>query len=129
VETAFDHLKTTMKMDVLHCQTVEGVLKELTMFVLVYNLVRMTMLEAGTSARSRSRPNQLCGRSPLASHRATFRGPSQTERDSTPQRSPGTPLCQTARQKIPPAYLASQPLTTTSAPTTTTSTIYDLAPK
>jgi len=46
IETAFDHLKTTMKMDVLHCQTVDGVLKELTMFVLVYNLVRMTMLEA-----------------------------------------------------------------------------------
>ena len=46
IETAFGHLKTTMKMDVLHCQTVQGVLKELTMFVLVYNLVRMTMLEA-----------------------------------------------------------------------------------
>lgn len=46
VETAFAHLKTTMKMDVLHCQTVQGVLKELTMFLLVYNLVRMTMLEA-----------------------------------------------------------------------------------
>ena len=46
VETAFAHLKTTMKMDVLHCQTVQGILKELTMFVLVYNLVRMTMLEA-----------------------------------------------------------------------------------
>lgn len=35
-----------MKMDVLRCQTVQGVLKELTMFLLVYNLVRMTMLEA-----------------------------------------------------------------------------------
>ena len=46
IETAFGHLKTTMKMDVLHCQTVQGVLKELTMFVLVYNLVRMTVLEA-----------------------------------------------------------------------------------
>lgn len=46
IETAFGHLKTTMKMDVLHCRTVEGVLKELTMFLLVYNLVRMTMLEA-----------------------------------------------------------------------------------
>jgi hypothetical protein len=33
-------------MDVLRCQTVRGVLKELTMFLLVYNLVRMTMLEA-----------------------------------------------------------------------------------
>jgi hypothetical protein len=46
IETAFGHIKTTMKMDVLHCQTVQGVLKELTMFVLVYNLVRMTVLEA-----------------------------------------------------------------------------------
>jgi IS5 family transposase len=46
IETAFGHLKTTMKMNVLHCQTVQGVLKELTMFVLVYNLVRMTVLEA-----------------------------------------------------------------------------------
>jgi len=46
VETCFRHLKTTLKMDVLHCQSVEGVQKELTMFLLVYNLVRMTMLEA-----------------------------------------------------------------------------------
>jgi hypothetical protein len=46
IETAFGHLKTTMKMNVLHCQTVQGVLKELTMFLLVYNLVRMTILEA-----------------------------------------------------------------------------------
>ena len=46
VETNFAHLKTTMKMDVLRCQTVPGVLKELTMFLLVYNLVRMVMLEA-----------------------------------------------------------------------------------
>ena len=45
-ETNFAHLKTTMKMDVLRCQTVVGVLKELTMFLLVYNLVRMVMLEA-----------------------------------------------------------------------------------
>ena len=46
VETNFAHLETTMKMDVLHCKTVQGVLKELTMFLLVYNLVRMVMLEA-----------------------------------------------------------------------------------
>lgn len=46
IETNFGHLKTTMKMDVLHCKTVRGVLKELAMFLLVYNLVRMTMLEA-----------------------------------------------------------------------------------
>ena len=46
IETSFGHIKTTMKMDVLRCQTVRGILKELTMFLLVYNLVRMTMIEA-----------------------------------------------------------------------------------
>lgn len=46
IETRFGQLKTTMKMDVLRCQTVRGVMKELTMFLLVYNLVRMTMQEA-----------------------------------------------------------------------------------
>jgi hypothetical protein len=30
-------------MDVLHCQTTPGVLKELTVFALVYHLVRMVM--------------------------------------------------------------------------------------
>jgi hypothetical protein len=46
VETDLRHLKTTMKMDVLHCKTVEGVQKELWMFMLVYNLVRAVMLIA-----------------------------------------------------------------------------------
>lgn len=46
VELDLRHLKTTMKMDVLHCQTVAGVMKELTMFALVYNLVRAVMHEA-----------------------------------------------------------------------------------
>lgn len=51
IETNFGHLKTTMKMDILRCQTVEGVLKELTMFVLVYNLVRLVMLAAAERQR------------------------------------------------------------------------------
>ncbi len=46
VETNLGHLKTTMGLDVLRCQTVDGVLKEAWMFVLVYNLVRLVMLEA-----------------------------------------------------------------------------------
>ena len=33
-------------MDVLHCETVAGVLKELIVFALVYNLVRLVMLAA-----------------------------------------------------------------------------------
>ena len=46
VETNLRHLKQTMKMDVLHCETVDGVLKELTLFALVYNLVRAVMCTA-----------------------------------------------------------------------------------
>jgi len=47
VETNLRHLKQTMKMDVLHCQSVAGVEKELAVFVLIYNLVRRVMEEAG----------------------------------------------------------------------------------
>jgi hypothetical protein len=43
IETSLAHLKTTMRMDVLHRKTVPGVLKELTVFAMVYNLVRMAM--------------------------------------------------------------------------------------
>lgn len=46
VETNLGHLKTTMGMDVLHCKSQEGVRKEVAVFCLVYNLVRLVMLEA-----------------------------------------------------------------------------------
>lgn len=46
IETNFDHLKTTMKMDHLKCKTPEGVIKELMVFALVYNLIRTAMVEA-----------------------------------------------------------------------------------
>ncbi len=46
VELNLRHLKTTMCMDVLKCETVEGVLKELTVYAIVYNLVRVVMAEA-----------------------------------------------------------------------------------
>jgi hypothetical protein len=46
IETCFDHLKTTMKMNQLKCETVEGVKKELAIFFAVYNLVRLAMLVA-----------------------------------------------------------------------------------
>jgi hypothetical protein len=32
-------------MDVLHCKTVAGVLKELTIFTIIYDLVRMVILQ------------------------------------------------------------------------------------
>src|SRR5262245_9463252 len=43
IETALAQLKTTMRMDVLDCKTVLRVLKELTIFAIVDNLVRMVM--------------------------------------------------------------------------------------
>jgi hypothetical protein len=46
IETNFGHVKTTMKMDVLKCKTVDGVLRELHVFALIYNLVRQVMMEA-----------------------------------------------------------------------------------
>jgi Transposase DDE domain len=46
VEINFRHIKISMKMDVLRCETVEGVLKELAVFALAYNLVRSVMVES-----------------------------------------------------------------------------------
>lgn len=46
IEVNFRHLKTTMGLEVLHCKSVAGVLKEMYMFAIAYNLVRLVMLEA-----------------------------------------------------------------------------------
>lgn len=46
IETNFGHIKTTMKMDVLKCKTVDGVLRELHVFAIIYNLVRQVMISA-----------------------------------------------------------------------------------
>jgi hypothetical protein len=46
VETNLRHLKQTMKMDVLRCKSRDGVLKELMVCAMVYNLVRVVMGEA-----------------------------------------------------------------------------------
>jgi hypothetical protein len=64
VETNLGHLKTTMKLDVLRSRSVEGVLKELAMIALVYNMVRVVMLEAasrqGVKANRISFKDALC---------------------------------------------------------------------
>jgi hypothetical protein len=46
IETNFRHMKTTMKMEHLKCKSTDGVIKELMMFALVYNLVRAAMVAA-----------------------------------------------------------------------------------
>jgi len=57
IEVNLKHLKTTMGLDVLSCKTYEGVLKELIVFSLVYNLVRVVMLEA--SRRQGVEPDRI----------------------------------------------------------------------
>lgn len=51
IETCFNHLKTTMKMNVLRCRTVAGVMKELAVYLAVYNLIRLAMLRAAARQR------------------------------------------------------------------------------
>src|SRR5271168_2465446 len=46
VEVYLRDLKITLKMDVLKCKTEGGVLKELAVFALVYNLVRSVACES-----------------------------------------------------------------------------------
>jgi hypothetical protein len=57
VETEIRHLKTTMNMEVLRSQTAQGVLKELAVFTIVYNLTRSVMLES--ARRQRADPLRL----------------------------------------------------------------------
>ena len=57
VEVDLRSLKITLGMDVLHCKTVNGVLKEMWMFALVYNLVRLVMLQA--AARQGVPPDRI----------------------------------------------------------------------
>jgi hypothetical protein len=46
IETNIRHLKMTLGMDVLKCKTLERVRKERLIFLLVYNLIRIVMLQA-----------------------------------------------------------------------------------
>jgi hypothetical protein len=46
IEVNLRHLKQTLRLDVLRCQTEAGVRKEICMLALVYNLVRLVMLKA-----------------------------------------------------------------------------------
>lgn len=57
IEVNFRHLKRTMGMEVLRCQSVEGVQKEIAAFVLAYNLARLVMLDA--AARQRVEPERI----------------------------------------------------------------------
>jgi len=46
IETQIRWLKTTMGLEQLRCQSVEGVKKELLMYLIVYNLLRLLLMHA-----------------------------------------------------------------------------------
>ena len=46
IELNIRHIKISMTMDILHCKTVDGVMKELAVFALAYNLVISVMVES-----------------------------------------------------------------------------------
>ncbi len=46
IETNLRHLKATMGMDILRCRTVDGIHRELAVFGIVYNAVRVVMIHA-----------------------------------------------------------------------------------
>lgn len=71
VETNLRLLTHTMGMEVLHCQRLLGVLKELTVLALVYTLVRVVMLAAREAARRRPRADQLPRCPAMAQRRAS----------------------------------------------------------
>ncbi len=45
IETAFAHAKTTLRMSTPRCKTADGVMKELAVYLIVYNLIRLQMLK------------------------------------------------------------------------------------
>ena len=57
VETHFAELKTTLKMRKVKSKSAQGVLKELTVYALVYNLVHLVMLQA--ARRQQVQPDRI----------------------------------------------------------------------
>jgi hypothetical protein len=57
IETNLRHLKTTLGMELLKCKSVQAVRKERLIFLLVYNLIRLVMLQA--ACRQRINVNRL----------------------------------------------------------------------
>jgi hypothetical protein len=51
------HLQQTLKLDGLRCTTLVGVMKEVQLFVVAYNLVRRVMVAAGQ--RQQAEPNRI----------------------------------------------------------------------
>jgi Transposase DDE domain len=103
VETNYKDLKITMEMDVLHCNTVGGVLKELAVFALAYNFVRSVMVK-GAGAKCTRDPNQCSEHGEVADRRRGGKG-RRRDRDqgeSADVRPSGTARQETAPEAVSP---------------------------
>lgn len=89
IETNIRHLKQTMKMNELHCQSIAGVRKELTMFAIAYNLVRMEMTHA--AAAQRIQPERISFVDALRALQARATTPAIHPRMTHDKRPPPTP--------------------------------------
>ena len=75
IETCFDHLKTTLRMNVLKCQSLGGIQRELLVYLLVYNLIRLAMLaSAAAQGRAADRISFVDAMRYLAARLAGLRG-------------------------------------------------------
>jgi hypothetical protein len=88
VETHFAQLKTTLKMRRVKSQTPQGVLKELTVYALVYNLVHAVMLQAALSPGCDPGSDQLHRHAALAAQRFVRGGIAKIAGQSAPTRPP-----------------------------------------
>ena len=87
VEEHLKALKQTMKMDVLKCMTVDGVLKELTMYAVAYNLVRVTMCQAAGRQGVGGGPGEFHRRTAVANGAEAGSGDAGVGRQSVASRA------------------------------------------
>jgi hypothetical protein len=87
VELCFRNIKTTLGLDVLHCQSPELIEKEICLQAIAYNLIRALMLEAAWTYN-------------VSLERLSFKGTVDTLRQWTPLLSPSLFAFKHARQEL-----------------------------
>jgi hypothetical protein len=90
-------IKTTMGMDILRCKTPDMVHKELAIYLIAYNLLRLTMLEAAQDCK-------------MPFERLSFKGTLATLRQWAPHFAAAGPRARRALWTRLLSYLAADPL-------------------
>ena len=104
IETCFNHLKTTMRANVLRCKSANGVMKELAMMLIAYNMIRLLMLQA--AARQGIAAGRISFIDAMTSRRGKADGPGgrrDVDRQPAQSRPPATARGPTTPQGVRPA--------------------------